>query len=193
MSNLIKVIKTNEVQSKKEYKRPESTITDSKQTNEKMEEMLHDYVRIGEKYGNYQSIDDVPLQSHVRYVTLKDRKPRFCLGGFIKKIYPEYVVLTNNKVSWSVQKYHWKSSDTDSEDDRDSETGEKQPLFVTIFFKKKTREDELSEVIEIKNKKIVDLETKETEQKTTITTLEKEVEKQKEQCFRLIQIIKSKE
>jgi hypothetical protein len=193
MSNLIKVIKTNEVQSKKEYKRPESTITDSKQTNEKMEEMLHDYVRIGEKYGNYHSIDDVPLQSHVRYVTLKDRKPRFCLGGFIKKIYPEYVVLTNNKVSWSVQKYHWKSSDTDSEDDRDSETGEKQPLFVTIFFKKKTREDELSEVIEIKNKKIVDLETKETEQKTTITTLEKEVEKQKEQCFRLIQIIKSKE
>ena len=96
MSNLIKVIKTNEVQSKKEYKRPESTITDSKQTNEKMEEMLHDYVRIGEKYGNYHSIDDVPLQSHVRYVTLKDRKPRFCLGGFIKKIYPEYVVLTNN-------------------------------------------------------------------------------------------------
>jgi hypothetical protein len=100
------------------YKRPKKTIQD-KLTKED----------IIEKLKNYREVDDinkVPVNTHMRYFIKKNNKKLFRLGGvLIKKDHPDYVVLTNNKITWSVQKNN------------------------TIFFKKITF-DEIE--IEYKNK-----------------------------------------
>ena len=189
----VKVINTKTSNNKESstYVRPTTTITDNLQTNDKMEEKLVDYLRIGDGY-TMKNIDDAPLNSHIRYVTQKDNKVCFRLGGFLKKKYPDYIVLTNNKVSWSVQKYHWNitddTSDTSSKDTSDSL---KEPSFTTIFFIKKTEQDNLLEIIETKNQIIDEMGTVNKQHSNTIDTLTKELEKQKSHCLKLIEIIQA--
>ncbi len=98
------------------YDRPELTLTDTLQTNAAMQEKLQNYVRVDD-------VDDIPLRTHVRYVTLKDGKQRFCLGGLLTKKHSKYVVLSNGTFSWSVQRYHW------------SEEDQENPAFETAFFR----------------------------------------------------------
>ena len=113
--------------SKATYDRPELTLTDTLQTNDEMQKKLTKYTRVDD-------IGDVRINTHVRYVTLKDAKQRFCLGGLLKKIHNKYVVLSNGTLSWSVQRYHW--------DDPD-----KEPIFETTFFKLLSVEDQQKKII----------------------------------------------
>lgn len=106
------------------YKRPTKTITDSLQTNSAMKEKLKNYKRV-------DNIDNVALNTHVRYVTMNNGVQRFCLGGFLKKKNDSrYVILSNGKHTWSVQRYHWISKDKSEE-----------PDFATIFFKIKSQKE----------------------------------------------------
>lgn len=59
-----------------------------------------------EEYSQVDNIDEVPLNSHLRYFTInvKTGKKQFRLGGFLTKIDKDYVVLSNGTLSWSVQK-----------------------------------------------------------------------------------------
>ncbi len=64
---------------------------------------------IKKKLAEYKQVDDidsVSLNSHVRYFTFnpKNGKKLFRLGGFLTKIDKAYVILSNGKLSWSVQK-----------------------------------------------------------------------------------------
>ena len=114
------------------YKRPSGgTITDSLQTQSAMVEKLKNYARVDD-------IDDVNLSTHVRYVTLdKDGVQCFRLGGILTKKADDYVVLSNGKFSWSVQKYHWKYGKPRSD--------EEEPIFITAFWKIKTKRDIMQE------------------------------------------------
>jgi len=81
------------------YIRPAVTKTD-KLTKEEIAEKLKNYKRV-------DKINDVPLNTHLRYYT-KNKEGRlvFRLGGFLLRNngLPTYVILTNNKTKpWSVQ------------------------------------------------------------------------------------------
>ena len=96
------------------YSRPKKTFTDTLQSTKAMKEKLKNYIRV-------DGIDDVSLGTHVRYVTWKDGKQRFCLGGLLKEKHNKYVKLSNNSFHWSVQKQHFNSS--------------KEVIFNTVFFR----------------------------------------------------------
>ncbi len=184
-----KIIKTNKNSgNKKQYERPpEGTITDRLQTNKDMEEKLTDYLRVDD-------FDDIPIDCHVRYVTWdkNNKKQRFCLGGFLKRKFPDYCVLSNGKVNWCVQKFIFNEDIPNNK-------------FKVIFFKKKTREDSLEEVIiekedeitlreeelDKKDKDISLLTTKIQIQGDTINSMESELIKQKKQIERLVAFIES--
>ena len=62
------------------YKKPTGgSITDNLQNTKSMKEKLKNYVRV-------ENIDDVPLNTHVRYITWKDGVQKFRLGGLLKKM-----------------------------------------------------------------------------------------------------------
>lgn len=87
--------------SKDNYKRPDMTKTD-KLTSDNIRDLLEDY-------NEFKSFADVPLNTHIRYFSLKNGKQVFRTGGFLlnKTGYPDYVVLSSgqkdNAKSWSVQ------------------------------------------------------------------------------------------
>lgn len=168
--------------SKSSYERPEKTYTDTIQSSEEMKKKLVDYVRV-------ENIECVPLNSHLRYVTLttssdpnKKRTQRFCLGGFLIKKFPDYVIMKNSKnISWSVQKYHWNTNTGKKEE-------EVEPIFTTIFFKKKGQVEELEEIVEELSTQNNEMESRYQEQ------LEKKTEEiniLKEKVERLANFIKS--
>ena len=104
------------------YKRPKVTYTDTIQNFEKLKELTKDYVRV-------DCIDKVPLGTSVRYLTFKNNKQRFCIGGRLCTIHKDYVMLIGAKNKrFSVQRYHWKEN-------VNKELNE--PIFITIFWKAK--------------------------------------------------------
>jgi len=117
------------------YERPKQTLTDTLQTNERMKEKLQNYVRVDD-------IDDVNINTHVRYVTLKDGVQRFCLGGLLIKKFSKYVILSNGTYSWSVQKFHWEQEDDD------------EPTFDTVFFKVLSKQERQENIIKKKDEEI---------------------------------------
>ena len=119
---------------KSSYERPKVTFTDTLQSNDKMKEKLQNYIRVDD-------IDDVSLNTHLRYVTLKDGEQRFCLGGLLKKKHNKYVVLSNGTFSWSVQRYHF-----NEEDD--------EPIFETAFFRILSKEEQQGDLIEKQSQEI---------------------------------------
>lgn len=126
--------------SKSNYNRPEKTMTDSLQTNSKMKEKLINYERVDD-------IDDVVINTHIRYVTLKDGVQRFCLGGFLVRKHSKYVVLSNGKLSWSVQRYHWIQGGGGT-------NTEQEPDFETIFFRILSNNDKKNKMIEKQQEEI---------------------------------------
>ena len=114
------------------YKRPKKTIQDLLQDDKSVHEHLKNSVRI-------DNIDHIDINSHIRYVTYKNGKQLFRLGGFLKIIKPEYIVLSNRKVSWSVQKSHYDKNN--------------QIIFETVFFKKENKEDQY--IATIKKQEII--------------------------------------
>lgn len=103
------------------YERPEQTITDMLQSSDEIRRKLNGYARV-------TNIDSIPLNTHVRYITWKNGKERFTLGGKIRKIDPRYVVLYNQNFSWTVQRKHYSSSG-------------KEVVFETVFFNKLSEVD----------------------------------------------------
>ena len=86
---------------KSNFKRPEITYTDTLQNKKSMAEKLKNYERV-------EDVDDISINTHVRYVTLdKNKKQVFRLGGLLTKIHSKYVQLSNGVHKWSVQKYHY--------------------------------------------------------------------------------------
>ncbi len=83
--------------SKSNYKRTDLTYTD-KLSKSEIEALLIDYDKV-------DNLDDVPVGTHIRYFEYIDGEFKFRVGGIlsIKKGLPKYIILTNNKVSWSVQ------------------------------------------------------------------------------------------
>lgn len=183
MSEVKNINITKEKNSNKQsYQRPEQTYTDTIQSTEEMKKKLIDYVRV-------ENIDEIPLNSHVRYVTLtnssdpnKKRTQRFCLGGFLLKKFPDYVILKNSKnVSWSVQKYHWNTNTGKKEEDV-------EPIFTTIFFKKKGQVEELEDLVEELSTQNNEMESRYQEQLERKT---EEITKLQEKVERLAKYIKS--
>ena len=85
--------------SKTEYTRPHETQTDKLQDPKLFREKLKGYTAVDD-------IDNVPMNSHMRYFTfsVKDRRWKFRMGGIITYKHPKYIVLSNGRVSWSVQR-----------------------------------------------------------------------------------------
>ena len=107
---------------KKKYIRPEITYTDTIQSREKMKKLLEDYTKI-------ENIDEIPLGTFIKYITLKNNKPRLCIGGRLYKKHKDYIMIKGrNHVIFSVQKYHWSTYANKEEDD---------PIFITMFWKSK--------------------------------------------------------
>lgn len=82
--------------SDKKYVRPKTT----------MQEKLtaHDIVEKLKGYSKVEDISEVPLNTHLRYFTVKDGKQEFRMGGFLhhKANADQYVRLSNGANSWSV-------------------------------------------------------------------------------------------
>lgn len=119
---------------------------------DEIKEKLQEYVQI-------DSIDDASLNNHIRYFTIdkKSGKKQFRLGGFLTKIDKDYVVLSNGKLSWSVQKNN------------------------SVFFKKMSYNELKEELIEkISNKfekKINTLEKENEALKTTLKDIKRTIKK----------------
>ena len=108
--------------SQNNYNRPKVTYTDTIQDIDKIKDLIKDYERV-------DSIDSVSIGTFVKYVTLKNDKQRFCIGGRLYKVHKDYVVLGGvNNSRFSVQRYHW-NKNADKKKDK--------PIFITIFWKSK--------------------------------------------------------
>jgi hypothetical protein len=111
------------------YDRPSTTITDTLQNDEDMLKKLEGYEEV-------DMLERVQFNTHVRYITLKDGIPRFCLGGLLKRVFEEYVVLSNGKLTWSVQRYFYNDA--------------KQIIFTTKFYKYMSK-DRLNSMVNDEN------------------------------------------
>jgi len=85
---------------KTNYERPKTTFQDTLQTDEAMLEKLAGYEEV-------DMPEHIDYSIHVRYITYKDGKARFCLGGLMMRVMPEYVILSNGSLSWSVQREYF--------------------------------------------------------------------------------------
>ena len=120
-------IETKTIRLKKSiYKRPNQTITDTLQHPDAYKEKLKGYTEV-------KDIDYVTVNTHVRYFVydIEESKWKFRTGGLLKRKHAKYVVLSNGKYTWSVQR----EVVTDSTND----------IFETKFFKILTKA-ELSEI-----------------------------------------------
>jgi hypothetical protein len=79
------------------YVRPVLTYTD-KLSKKEIESLLLDYEKVDD-------LSKVPIGTYIRYFENKDGELKFRIGGTltIKNGLPDYCILFNNKVSWSVQ------------------------------------------------------------------------------------------
>lgn len=138
---------------KSDFQRPKYTQTD-KLTREDIEYLLEEYEEA--------DIKNIRIGTHVRYFVTKNGKTQFRMGGNLinKNNYPEYVVLSNGKVSWSVN------------------------LEGTVFYKKlsireinKKYENKLNEMKTEYDNKIVEKDVKIEELMNYIRVLKSEIEK----------------
>ena len=126
------------------YTRPKTTITDSLQNQEEVEKQLANYEEISAaELCNY-----IHKNIHVKYLIYKNNNYRFCLGGFLQIIKPEYIVLKNsNNITWSVQKNNngkpTKFFRLMTHDERTLQVLEQQNEFIN---------DQTEEINELKNK-----------------------------------------
>jgi len=110
------------------FDRPKKTYTESIQNKASIKEKLKNYERV-------EDIDDVEFDTHVRYFTLdKKNKQVFRTGGLLIKKHSEYVKLSNGRMQWSVQRYHYGDSDEKKED----------PIFETVFFARISKQEEFN-------------------------------------------------
>jgi len=130
----------------KQYVRPTKTHQEllSKQD---IKNKLKDYKQVS-------NIMNVPIGTHIRYFTTKNKEKLFRLGGLLTKIDPQgrFITLSNGQLSWSVQ------------------------IAGSIFFEKLS-EEEVKE--EIKKEVTQELLSEEKNKTTEIEQLQKEINKLK--------------
>jgi hypothetical protein len=87
-------------QNKDNYKRPEITYTD-KLSKSQIRELLIDYERVTD----IKDLERIPPGTHLRYFEMKNKELKFRTGGVltVNSGLPNYIVLSNGKLSWSVQ------------------------------------------------------------------------------------------
>jgi len=95
------IIKTRRLSRDTSYKSNNDSYQ-SKLTKEDIAKKLEDYVRV-----ESNKVTTLPLNTHLRYFTInpKTGEKNFRLGGYLTKVGDnnEYVILSNNELSWSVQ------------------------------------------------------------------------------------------
>jgi hypothetical protein len=98
----IKIIK-NIKNKDKDYVKPIITYTD-KLTEDKIKELLYDYEQIDDN-NKIKILNDTPQNTHIRYFENKNNILKFRTGGIltVKTGLPDYIILSNGKLSWSVQ------------------------------------------------------------------------------------------
>ncbi len=81
------------------YTRPNQTITDTLQNPDAYKEKLKGYTEV-------KDVDYVSINTHVRYFVydLDENRWKFRTGGLLKRKHQKYVVLSNGKYTWSVQR-----------------------------------------------------------------------------------------
>jgi hypothetical protein len=87
-------------QNKDNYKRPEITYTD-KLSKSQIKELLIDYERVKD----IKDLEKIPPGTHLRYFEMKNKELKFRTGGVltVNSGLPDYIILSNGKLSWSVQ------------------------------------------------------------------------------------------
>ena len=124
------------------YVRPEVTFQDTLQNKDEMLKRLENYERVDD-------IEEVPLGTHIRYVTLdRNKKQVFRLGGILRRIHPKYLSLSNGNHTWSVQRYHYSDDNSDDE-----------PIFETVYWRTVSKEDILEKMVMNQDEKILELQT----------------------------------
>jgi len=97
-NNKDEYLKKNQ-ENKDNYKRPEITYTE-KLSKSQIRELLFDY----EEIKNIKNLEKIEPGVHIRYFENKDGEIKFRTGGIMTvNKYPDYIVLSNGKLSWSVQ------------------------------------------------------------------------------------------
>jgi hypothetical protein len=104
-SNNNKIIKTVRLH-KTVYNRPETTITDTLQNEQAYRKKLKGYTQVDD-------VDYVSIRTHVRYFVydVDEQTWKFRTGGLLTKKHAKYVVLSNGRYSWSVQREVRKGED----------------------------------------------------------------------------------
>ena len=99
MTSSPKKFNTIRLSKSQNYTRPKTTITDTLQEQDKYKEKLQNYEEV-------KDIDYVSIGTHVRYFVFctKENIWKFRCGGLLTKKHLKYVVLSNGKHSWSVQR-----------------------------------------------------------------------------------------
>jgi hypothetical protein len=88
---------------KTNYDRPKTTYQDTLQTDEAMMEKLAGYEEV-------DMPEHIEYRCHTRYIIFKDGQPKFCLGGLMMRVFPDYVVMSNGTLTWSVQREYFDKS-----------------------------------------------------------------------------------
>ena len=87
-------------ENKDKYKKPEITYTD-KLSKSQIRQLLFDY----EEIKSLDELQKIEPGTHLRYFENKDNELKFRTGGILTVIkgFPDYLILNNGKLSWSVQ------------------------------------------------------------------------------------------
>ena len=134
---------------KSNYERPECTYTDI--LNQAIDNHGFNAPCIKAKLENYEKVENIeyiPIGKHVRYFIwcIEEKILKFRTGGFIKLIFPNYLILTNNKNSWTVQRY--------------IKCPENNHTYETLFFKLLTSDQLKDKELRKKDKEIMELKHK---------------------------------
>lgn len=87
-------------QDKDNYVKPNITYTE-KLSKAQVRQLLYDY----EEIKNIKELEKVEPGTHLRYFEDKDGEMKFRTGGIltVNTGFPDYLILSNGKISWSVQ------------------------------------------------------------------------------------------
>lgn len=123
--------------SKTKYERPKETYQDSLQNKQSIEEKLQGYDEV-------EMVEHIPIGTHTRYIVDTVGGSKFRTGGLLTMIQPEYVVMSNGDISWSVQRHNI-----------DKKTGKK--LKDTRFFRRRSKQENTNMIATVQEKIIEQL------------------------------------
>jgi len=150
-----------------EYNRQDKNKTEECQNTADINEKLKDCVELSDEEVSY-----LKPNQFVRYITLKDGKEMFRLGGCVERVDPDYVILKGaNGITFPVK--------------RKIPYNNGQNTYITHFYKKLNKYDILNDNI----KKMTETIDKKDEE---IQLLKNTITEMKETIFKLKQYIKSK-